>query len=72
MQVLNAMSFLIEQVGASIAPHSHSLVQHLPLLWQESEEHNLLRCAIVNTLMQLVEVGHPPALASYAAVWIAQ
>lgn len=58
MQVLHVMSFLIERVGADIVPHSQALMQHLPSLWQESEEHNLLRCAIVTTLVNLIEVSY--------------
>ncbi|KAJ8285217.1 hypothetical protein GJAV_G00023640 [Gymnothorax javanicus] len=31
------------------------LVQYLPLLWKQSEEHNMLRCAILTTLTHLVQ-----------------
>lgn len=55
MHVLNIMSLIIERVGLEIRPHSESLIQYLPLLWQDSEEHNMLRCAIVSTLVQLVK-----------------
>lgn len=55
MQVLNVMCLLLERMGTSIAPHSEGLVQYLPHLWQESEDHNMLRCAIVATLVQLVK-----------------
>lgn len=55
MQVLNVMCLLLERMGNSIVPHSEALVQYLPHLWQESEDHNMLRCAIVSTLVQLVK-----------------
>ncbi|CAH1127188.1 unnamed protein product [Ceutorhynchus assimilis] len=61
MQVLNVMCLLLERMGNSIVPHSKALVQYLPHLWQESEDHNMLRCAIVATLAQLVKsVGGVP------------
>lgn len=50
------MSFVIERVGVEIRPYVSSLLQYLPLLWQESEEHNMLRCAILTTLSNLVQV----------------
>lgn len=55
MQVLNVMTLLLERMGNTIQPHSESLIQYLPHLWQESEDHNMLRCAIVATLVQLVK-----------------
>lgn len=55
MHILNVMSLMVERVGHTIQPHSDSLIQYLPLLWEESEEHNMLRCAIVSTLVQLVK-----------------
>lgn len=55
MHVLNVMSLIIERVGVQIRPHSETLVQYLPLLWQDSAEHNMLRCAIVSTLVHLVK-----------------
>lgn len=39
-----------------IRPYVGCLVQYLPLLWKQSEEHNMLRCAILTTLIQLVQV----------------
>nr|CAI5838056.1 unnamed protein product [Callosobruchus analis] len=56
MQVLNVMTLLLERMGSIIQPHSDPLLQYLPFLWQESEEHNMLRCAIVSTMVQLVKV----------------
>lgn len=56
MHVLHVLSFVIERVGSEIRPYISSLVQYLPLLWQESAEHNMLRCAILTTLIHLVQV----------------
>lgn len=55
MHVLNVMSLIIERVSGGIRPYSDSLIQYLPLLWQDAQEHNMLRCAIVSTLVQLVK-----------------
>lgn len=55
MQVLNVMTLILERMGSPIQVHSDSFVQYLPHLWQESEEHDMLRCAIVSTLVQIVK-----------------
>lgn len=46
-----------------IRPYVGCLVQYLPLLWKQSEEHNMLRCAILTTLIHLVQVW------SYSCWW---
>lgn len=43
-----------------IRPYVGCLVQYLPLLWKQSEEHNMLRCAILTTLIHLVQVWRDP------------
>ncbi|XP_069137987.1 importin-11-like [Argopecten irradians] len=55
MQVLHVISFVIERVGAQIRPYTTSLIQYLPSLWQESADHNMLRCAILTTLIHIVQ-----------------
>lgn len=55
MHVLHVLSFVIERVGSKIRPYIASLVQYLPLLWKESEEHNMLRCSILTCLIHLVQ-----------------
>lgn len=55
MHVLYVMSFVVEQVGRPIRPHVSNLIQYLPLAWEESAEHSMLRCAIVSTLVQIVK-----------------
>lgn len=54
MQVLHVMSFMIEVVGVGIQPHAAPLAQYLPGLWDESADHNMLRCAILTTLVHMV------------------
>lgn len=54
MQVLHVMSFMIEVVGVGIQPHVAPLAQYLPSLWSESADHNMLRCAILTTLVHMV------------------
>ncbi|XP_050400869.1 importin-11 [Patella vulgata] len=55
MHVLHVLSFVIERVGSKIQPYTSALVQYLPQLWHESGEHNMLRCAILTTLIHLVQ-----------------
>ena len=56
MHVLYVMSFIVERVGHPIRPHVSNLIQYLPLAWEESAEHSMLRCVIVSTLVQIVKV----------------
>lgn len=44
-------------VFIKVKPFAASLSQYLPELWQESGDHNMLRCAIVSTMTHLVEVN---------------
>lgn len=53
MHVLYVLSFIIERVGSGIKPHVGALSSYLPELWQQSEKYNMLRCAIVSTLIHL-------------------
>ncbi|XP_012055952.1 PREDICTED: importin-11 [Atta cephalotes] len=53
MHVLSVLSFIIERVGNGIKPHVGALSSYLPELWQQSEIYNMLRCAIVSTLIHL-------------------
>jgi hypothetical protein len=58
MTVLHVMSFIIERMQAEIRPHIDALVRYLPMLWDASVEHGMLRCAIISTLTVLVQVFH--------------
>uniref|UniRef100_G1MYF0 Importin 11 n=1 Tax=Meleagris gallopavo TaxID=9103 RepID=G1MYF0_MELGA len=55
MHVLHVLSCVNERVSIQIRPYVGCLVQYLPLLWKQSEEHNMLRCAILTTLIHLVQ-----------------
>ncbi|XP_041361999.1 importin-11-like isoform X2 [Gigantopelta aegis] len=55
MHVLHVFSFVIERMGREIRPYTAALVEYLPLLWQESSHHNMLRCSILTTLIHLVQ-----------------
>lgn len=57
MHVLYVLSFIIERVGSGIKPHVGALSSYLPELWQQSEVYNMLRCAIVSTLIHLEKVS---------------
>lgn len=57
MHVLCVLSFIIERVGSGIKPHVGALSSYLPELWQQSEIYNMLRCAIVSTLIHLEKVN---------------
>lgn len=53
--ICHCVFFLVQ-----IRPYVGCLVQYLPLLWKQSEEHNMLRCAILTTLIHLVQVRTDP------------
>lgn len=55
MHVLHVISFVIERVGLQIRPYVTSLVTYLPSLWDDAREHNMLKCAILTTLIHLVQ-----------------
>ena len=53
--VLNVLSYLIERMGTAIRPFCSDLLQYLPALWDASEDHNMLRCLILSTLVFIVQ-----------------
>ncbi|XP_013113259.2 importin-11 [Stomoxys calcitrans] len=55
MKVLAIMSSLVEKMSDNIEPYADSLISYLPLLWKESEDYSMLRCAIICTLQQVVK-----------------
>ncbi len=57
IKVLSVMSFVIERVDVYIRPYSDQLANYLPFLWNESQDHNMLRCSIVNAFNHLVRVS---------------
>ncbi|XP_034176421.1 importin beta11 isoform X2 [Osmia lignaria lignaria] len=62
MHILYVLSFMIERVGNEINPHVGALSSYLPALWQQSEEHNMLRCAIISTLIHLEKALGPDSV----------
>lgn len=67
MNVLFIMSFIIERMSQKIQSQAEHLIQYLPLLWEESNDHNMLRCAIISTLVQIVKASSemPPSLVAF-------
>ncbi|XP_023328884.1 importin-11 [Eurytemora carolleeae] len=55
LNVLNVLSYFIERVGVGIRPICSSLLHYLPILWEESSRHDMLRCAILTTLVFIVQ-----------------
>ncbi|XP_074651521.1 importin-11-like [Tubulanus polymorphus] len=55
MQILHVMSFIIQRADKEIKPHAEHLLRYLPMLWDAAAEHNMLRCAILSTLVNLVQ-----------------
>lgn len=51
MNILYIMSFIVEKMSANIQSQANNLINYLPLLWEESKDHNMLRCAIISTLV---------------------
>lgn len=53
MAILNIMSLIIDKLSDDIEESTaSSLIQYLPLLWEESKDHDMLRCAILSTLVR--------------------
>lgn len=52
------MSFMVERLGPMVEPYFDSLLQYLPKLWTDSDDHHMLRCAIISTLTQIVRVSN--------------
>lgn len=57
LNVLHVMSFMVERLGPMVEPYFDSLLQYLPKLWTDSDDHHMLRCAIISTLTQIVRVS---------------
>jgi hypothetical protein len=57
MRVLSVASFVVERIGPAVRPHAVELVRCLPQLW--SEDHPMLRAAVVAALVPLVSALGP-------------
>lgn len=51
MSVLNVMSTVVDKMDDRLAKDAESLCHYLPMLWNESQDHAMLRCAILSTLV---------------------
>lgn len=68
MRVLDVISLLVQRLGIHVRPHSESLAKYLPTLWQScdgSDEYNMLRTAIVRSLIELVASLGPTSAPLY-------
>ncbi|XP_067628973.1 importin-11 [Eurosta solidaginis] len=57
MNVLTIMSCIVEKMSDHIEPQADNLISYLPILWKESEDYNMLRCAIICTLQQIAKAS---------------
>jgi len=55
LKVLRVISLVIESSSHHIQPHVLTIAQQMPLLWEQSAKHNLLRCSILTTLMKITQ-----------------
>lgn len=55
MNVLYVMSFIIEKMSMSMKIQADNLVVYLPMLWDEGQDHNMLRIAIISALLQIIK-----------------
>lgn len=60
MNVLYIMGMIIDKMSILILPYADKLIQYLPMLWNESKDHNLLRCAIISILVSNWNLIRPP------------
>lgn len=56
MSILSTTSSIVDKMGSYANPHSEHFIAYLPLLWKESEQHNMLRCCIISTLQNVVKI----------------
>lgn len=58
MAVLNVMSVVVDKMGEKLSKDAESLCHYLPALWSESQDHNMLRCAILSALVSILILNH--------------
>lgn len=54
MYVLNVMSAVVDKMGDKLSNDAESLCHYLPMLWNESQDHNMLRCAILSAMVSSI------------------
>lgn len=55
MNILYVMSFIVEKMSQAMRIQADNLVAYLPLLWEEGVDHNMLRIAIISSLLQIIK-----------------
>lgn len=55
MNVLKIMSFIIEKMSLSIKDHANELVAYLPIIWQESGDHCMLKTVVLSTMREILQ-----------------
>lgn len=55
LSILNVLSYVIERVGIGIRGMCEELAHYLPNLWSASDDHDMLRCSILGTLVSIVQ-----------------
>ncbi|XP_022652295.1 importin-11-like [Varroa jacobsoni] len=63
--VLQTMAYILERMGDACQPFIPELVTFLPPLWDQAEEHNLLRAAVVGVLVRAVDAMGPDSVHMY-------
>lgn len=53
MKVLSVISFAIEKMSDKVSTQANDLIAFLPILWEESSEFDMLRCAILSTIVSI-------------------
>ena len=53
--MLRVISLIVECCGQHMQPHVFAIAQQMPVLWEQSAKHNLLRCSILTTLMKITQ-----------------
>lgn len=51
MHVLSIVTFVIDAMHVHIEKEAINLINYLPSLWEESADHNMLRVAIISTMV---------------------
>ena len=54
LQVMNLLAGIVGRMGADVAPCASQIVAPLGAIWQQCDEQNLLRGAILKLLTELV------------------
>ena len=56
LTLLNLFTIFIERMHVDILPYAPTLMQYLPILWNQSNDEYLVKSAIVTAITKLTEV----------------